>query len=297
MLLLLSSVLIPGCAEQGSDRPMTDVADLLPEQISSWNRSNAPVTYDRETIFDYINGAGEVYRSYEFSQVAVATYSRPDRPEITVELFDMGNPSDAFGVFSYAREQEQTGIGGGYEHKGRVLCFWQDRYYACLAAEESDSDTSSVLLDAARAISQQLPPESVPPDLMRKLPTEGRVAYSDRFFHLQQSLNYHYYLARENVLNLGPETDAVLARYEPGTTYLLVTRHESEADAVQALSSFREGYLPESAGIETVATENGRFVSSRQVGQYVVVVLDAVSDTTANTLLQTTVDGLIEPPS
>jgi hypothetical protein len=269
------------------------VADLLPERINGWTRGDAATTYDRETIFDYINGAGEVYRSYAFSQVAVATYGSSMGPNTaTVELFDMGNAADAYGVFSYAREQEESGIGGGYELKGRVLCFWQDRYYVCVASDASSADSGLAPADVAQAISALLPSGSEPPDLVHTLPGEGLVPFSNRFFHLHQSLNYHYYLAQDNILNLGPDTDAVMARYHPGFTYLLVVRYQSDGDADRALASFREGYLPDAPATETVATENGRFVTSRQSGRHVVVVLDAVSETAATTLLQTTLDGL-----
>ncbi|NIN72217.1 MAG: hypothetical protein GTO46_09935, partial [Gemmatimonadetes bacterium] len=227
--LLLTSAFLHGC---GTREPRnTAVIDLLPEQIGSWTRSDAVDTYDRETIFDYIDGAGEVYRSYAFDQVVVAFYTSAQGPDITVELFDMGKPADAYGVFSYAREREETGIGGGYEQKGRVLCFWQERYYVCVAAEERTDDSDRALLDFARAISERLPPASDPPDLVTILPDEGLVAFSQRFFHLHQSLNYHYYLARENILKLSDETDAVLARYAPGSTYLLLVRYGYDGDA------------------------------------------------------------------
>ncbi len=269
--------------------------DLLPTQIDSWTRGDPAASYDRETIFEYINGAGEVYRSYAFDQVVVAVYNSAQGPEITVELFDMGNPADAYGVFSYAREQEETGIGGGYEQKGRVLCFWQDRYYTCIAAEERSDDSDRALLVFARAISERLPPVSHPPDLVAMLPREGLVPFSERFFHLHQSLNYHYYLARENILQLSDETDAVLARYAPGSTYLLLVRYGDERDAAGAASSFRQSYVPEAGESQTVETENGAFLLYGQRDRFVVVVLDAVSETAANGLFQTTLDGLIGP--
>jgi len=56
-----------------------------------------------------------------------ALYGKGGEPQITVELFDMGTPDDAYGVFSYGREQEETGIGGGYELRSSVLSFWQNR--------------------------------------------------------------------------------------------------------------------------------------------------------------------------
>jgi hypothetical protein len=207
--LVLSSLFLHGCGNREPEN--TAVVDLLPEQIDSWTRSDSADSYNRETIFDYINGAGEVYRSYAFGQVVVVVYAGPQGPDITVELFDMGNPADAYGVFSYAREREETGIGGGYEQKGRVLCFWQDRYYVCVASEERTADSDRALLDISRAISDRLPAASDPPDLVAMLPGEGLVAFSERFFHLHQSLNYQYYLARANILELSTETDAVLA--------------------------------------------------------------------------------------
>jgi len=272
------------------------MTDLLPERIAGWTRGDSSVAYDRETIFDYINGAGEVYRSYAFSQVMVADYSSPGSPDITVELFDMGNPADAYGVFSYAKESEESGLGGGFERKGRVLCFWQDRYYVCVASEERTDDSDRVLMELARAISERMPPASTPPDLVTLLPDEGRVDFSDRFFHLHQSLNYNYYLARENILNLGPETDAVLARYAPGSTYLLLVDYQSESDASAAAAAFKQGYLPDSSDSQTLETENGKFSSFEQRDRYLVVVLDAESETAANDLLQAMLNRLTQPP-
>lgn len=265
---------------------------LLPETIGDWVRQDAPVAYDRETIFDYIDGAGEVYRSYGFDHVLVDRYERAGGQGLTVEVFDMGSAEDAFGVFSYAREQEEGGIGGGFERKGSVLCFWQDRFYVCVAAEQRDADQETVLEEVARGISKNLPTPGDRPILMTALPTEGRVRFSDRFFHTHQSLNYHYYLARENVLGLTPDTDVALARYHPGSTYLLLIRYESGADAQAALSSFRDQLAPGSGGEETVATEKGTFLSSGHQDRFVVVVLDAQSREAADRLRSAALENL-----
>jgi hypothetical protein len=290
--LALSSVTSPGCETQGSDSPSIAMIDLFPEQISDRTRSDSPAAYDRETIFDYINGAGEVYRSYAFSQVVVVVYSGSQQTDITVEMFDMGSPADAYGVFSYAREQEQAGIGGGYEQKGRVLCFWQNRYYVCVASEERTADSDRALLEVARAISERLPASSDPPDLVAVLPEEGLVTFSERFFHLHQSLNYHYYLARENILNLSSETDAVLARYAPGSTYLLLIRYPTVSEAATAATSFEQQYLADAGDPGMVQTENGKFTSYGSQDRFIVVVLDAESGTAAADLLQATMNGL-----
>jgi len=281
---------LAGCGDSEAENLAT--AMLLPESVGDWVRQEAPVSYDRETIFDYINGAGEVYRSYAFRDVQVARYEKTDDGTVTVELFDMGSTEDAFGVFSFAREQEAEGIGSAYERKGSILCFWQDRFYLCVAAEQGTPDPEGVLEEVARGISQVLPAPADRPTLVTILPPEGLVPFSDRFFHTHQSLNYHYYLVRENVLNLTQETSAVLALYQPGPSYLLVIEYEDEGDAASAVYGFREQYLLGSSEAETVTTPDGKLVSSHQHDRFVVVVLDAASESAAEDLRQAAVENL-----
>jgi hypothetical protein len=277
---------------------------LLPETVGEWTRQNDPVTYDRETIFDYINGAGEVYNSYAFRNVLVDRYETADGRGVTVEVFDMGNVEDAFGVFSYAREDEEEGIGAGFERKGTVLCFWQDRFYVCAQAEQRDDDPAEVLEPVARGISAALPSAGTKPALMGALPENGRVPYSDRFFHTHQALNYQHYLDRENVLKLSPETRVALARYAPGSTYLLVIEYRRSADASSAQESFRAFLTPGSGGPEPAL--EGRAESFSKYGstwdlvgtenQFLIAVLDAVSSEAAESLWGAASDNLAGLP-
>jgi hypothetical protein len=278
---------------------------LLPETIGDWTRQNDPVTYDRETIFDYINGAGEVYRSYAFKDVVVDRYESTDGRGVTVEVFDMGDPHDAFGVFSYAREDEQEGIGSGYERKGSVLCFWQDRFYVCVAAEQRDEDPEAVLESLARGISGALPSDGAKPPLMGALPTDGRIPFSDRYFHTHQSLNYHHYLDRDNVLQLSPDTRVALARYAPGSTYLLAIDYESTDGASAAMESFRDFLTAGSGGSEPAL--DGRAESFNKYGStwtifgqlddVLVVVLGAVTSEVAEELWEAAADRVAGLPS
>ncbi|MBT8398075.1 MAG: hypothetical protein HKO65_06220 [Gemmatimonadetes bacterium] len=290
---LLCGALVPlvsGCGASDSDGG--NVAMLLPETIGDWVKQPDPVIYDRETIFDYINGAGEVYRSYAFSQVLVERYETQAGLGVTVEVFDMGTSEDAFGVFSYAREDEESGIGSGFERKGSVLCFWQGRHYVCVAAEQRDENPGEVLGEVAAGISGALPQGGARPALMSALPEENRVPFSDRYFHTHQSLNYHRYLARENVLRLSPETDVALARYQPGSTYLLVAKYEDEGVASEALSSFGDhliqvGFAAPGAhedGGEASSTDGEVWASASRHGRFVVAVLDADSEEAADRL-------------
>ncbi len=286
------AILITACGGGNLGDANHNLAGLLPVTLDDWVRTDSISSFDRETIFRYINGAGEVYNSYAFSQVAVVHYSRGEDSEILVELFDMGNDADAYGAFSYAREDEQSGLGGGYEQRGSVLCFWQNKYYCCVAIEGSGEQSAGDLQSMARAVSGKLPDTSERPKLVSALPDDGLIRHSDRFFHLKAALNYNYYLARDNILKLSSTTDCVLARYQPGSTYLLLVEYPSADEATTALKSFRESYLQDTGNAEVVSVEDGKFVGSRQAGRTLTVVLDAAASDVAAQLLDDATPGL-----
>ena len=111
IIILLQNGLIIGCSGGGIDERGMDMLKFAPDKIDCWSLADDPESYDRETIFDYIDGAGEVYLSYDFREVGVFRYRCQDEPDLVLEIFDMGSPADAFGIFSYSRESETRGIG------------------------------------------------------------------------------------------------------------------------------------------------------------------------------------------
>lgn len=258
---------------------------FVPPNVAGWEVQDSVRTFDRRTIFDYIDGAGEVYLSYGFRDVTVHRFLREGSPEITVEIFDMGSAEDAYGVFTYARESESEGIGQAYEYRGSVLCFWQDRFYVCVTCYEQTAETKEVLPELARQIAERLPDDGSRPPLIDVLPAEQRVEHSERFFHLHSSLNYHYFVARENLLNMGPETRAVMARYTPGSVRLLCVQYPEATAASAGFQGFADGFLPESETGAPVPMENGLWTGARLIDRFVVVVFDATGEEQANNLL------------
>ena len=54
--------------------------------------SAAPQSYLPETLFEYINGAAEIYLAYDFKELAVGNYeSGKDEASLSIEIYDMGN--------------------------------------------------------------------------------------------------------------------------------------------------------------------------------------------------------------
>lgn len=242
-----------------------------PVSVGAYSRSDEPETYDRESIFKYIDGAGEVYNAYDFRQVEVWRYHNPDSAEIVAEVFDMGKPEDAYGVFTYARQEEREGLGQAYERRGGTTCYWQDRYFVCAATYEQNSEARDAVDQIARSIDQQLPQEGQVPELVQSLPDSGLVSNSVRYFHLHSVLNYHYYLARDNILNLSEKTEAVLAEYEHPEGLALVIRYPTPSQARDAHQSFVTWYL-DGDETSTQQEDTGQWIAHQHSGRLVTIV-------------------------
>jgi len=257
----------------------------IPTEVQGWRLRETVDNYDRESIFSYINGAGEVYRAYHFINVDVYHYSKPGAPNITVEVFDMGSPEDAYGVFSYSREEEKDGIGQGYEQRGNLICTWQGRYYICVLADDKTDETEDVILTLAKKIAGAVTELGEKPELIKILPTDSLVSQRIRYFHTHPCLNFHYFLTSENILKLDLNSHAVLGEYQPGPYYLLVVKYNSEDTAIAAYNNFIEDYAPDAIQSGVIKTEPGKWLNVRLENEYILIVLDAPSKERAVSLL------------
>lgn len=271
-LLIFASLFLISCSGADPEGGI-DLKDIVPTEQSGWKLLELQERFDRETIFAYINGAGEVYRSYGFVDVNVFNYSNPDNPEITLEIFDMGSDDDAFGIFSYSRETEEVGIGNGFEYRGSLICFWQNRYYVCISSSQKTEEAKKAVFDLARFVANRLPRGGDKPALLGRLPHEQLELESCRYFHVHPSLNYFYYLSPDNTLMLTANSNAVLASVRDGG-YLLLIEYRSVEQAEQACTSFRGKYMSDTNPAGFGKTEPGKWVGCRQQAEFVAVTLD-----------------------
>jgi hypothetical protein len=101
--------------------------------------------------------------------------------DMTVDVFDMGGPLQAFGIYSAERSPEYHFIDIGTEgySSESTLNFLRGRYYVRLSAF---GDGASPALDSfARAISRSIGGDRSLPALLDMLPRENRVARSEKY--------------------------------------------------------------------------------------------------------------------
>src|SRR5208283_4197241 len=152
-----------------------------PSEAGGWKRTGEAVRYQGREIFDYMDGAGEVYLAYNFRQLTVHRFERQGHPALIAELYEMGTPADAFGVFSFDKQDPGAGIGQGSEFGGGLLRFWKGRHFASVYGEGEGHEQEQAVLEIGRGLASSIVETGEPPRLIRSLPEGKQVEGSVKF--------------------------------------------------------------------------------------------------------------------
>lgn len=267
--------------------PLHDLRNALPDKINGWSVESEDRFYDPETIFEYINGAGEVYRAYNMRTCLSRRYTVSNGPSIVLDIFLMGASEDAFGVFTHDQDGESLDLGQGALYRPGWLSFWKDRYFVSIYAEEETPASKKALRELGKAVASRIDGRGTRPRILSLLPAEGLHPGKIRYLHHHIVLNYHYFVADKNILNLGPGAHAALANYRIGKedALLLLVMYPDAKKAKAAHKSFLKHYLPEAGTSDPVMLENKKWSAVRLKDKLLAVVLEADSKKLAESLL------------
>lgn len=241
----------------------------LPRTIGAWTKPDTVQIIDSTNIFQYMNGAGELYLSYGFSHLEVYEYTAENKNSILVELYYMKNSDDAFGLlsldwggesvlFNHSSVEIASNViappARALYGKG-LLRIWSDNIYVRVMTEHETPESKETVISLGQAIVAKHE-NSPQPKLLNILPQSidsdwrlrnDRIAY----FHSYLVLNLLYYLSHQNILNLDLSTEVVTAPYEkeingyPKRVQFLFVKYSDTTKAKHALEKFHEAYLPE----------------------------------------------------
>lgn len=273
--------------------PYRKLRPRLPAEVAGWRAAGGDREYDDQTIFQYIDGGGEVYRAYNMRLCLARRYERAGQPALLLDLFDMGRPADAFGVFTHDLEGEPAGIGMDSRYRPGWLTFWQGRFYVSVTAEAETPEAGRAVRELGRRLAALIPREGGRPEILSLLPPSGLAAERVVYFHHPVILSAHLYLEDTAVLQLSPRTPAVLAEYrrddlDPAAkpAKLLLVVYPTAAQAAQVRADFAFVYLEDQADAGLARAEDGTWIAVGCAGRRLAVVLDAASPLVARDLLR-----------
>jgi hypothetical protein len=265
---------------------------LLPEEFAGCKPSGEDRTFTRDTIFEYLGGAGEAYLAYGFRGLLVREYTDAARSPLVAEIYDMTGAADAFGIFSNDPNGEDAQVGSEALYGAGLLRFWKGPYFVRLLARKENAGTRDTLTSLGLKIATAITEEGTKPVILACLPRDRLKKGSVRYFHKQVSLNTYYYLADENVLRLDERTEAVLGRYKEGWSQalLVVCRYRTPADAQRAYLKFSQAYfsikIDADGGPVIEKIENGEFAAARLAGACLILVFESSDRRSCEALLR-----------
>ena len=205
----------------GQERKANPVLAALVPHVEGWTEDGGPRSFFPETLYEYIDGAAENYLSYDFKELLVADLKKAgSEATMTVEVYDMGLPLNAFGIFGAERypENPPMAVGDVGYLEGESLNFMAGRYYIKLLSFGLKEATAETLAGFGEKLAAAVPGKGSLPPLLTVFPKEGLVARSERYVR-KNFLGYEFlhdgYTAAYTVN--GQEVEGFLVEAASGT--------------------------------------------------------------------------------
>jgi hypothetical protein len=218
----------------------------LPEQYQSYKLTER-LDYAGEALYDYINGGAELYLSYGLNGMTGGKYNADGLPQVTVEVYEMTAPKNAFGVYTQSRDKDEYDYGQGSQSYDDFILFWKDRYFVIITTQKATPESREALQYMASLVEQAIPGEGTIPALVAELPKEGLSPGGYLYFHHYIWLNAYLFIADYNIADIDDQTDAILAKYgDPDERcYLLLVQYPDSAAAAAAAGKLKSKFAPE----------------------------------------------------
>jgi len=232
MLRLVSFFLVTFAAVCGLVPPSLSAQDvghpellrLVAEPLPDGSIAQSPASfYSPDNLYEYMDGGADIFVLYGVKSM-LHLDAKVRTVDVTVDIFDMGSPNAAFGMYAAERSPDYDFIAmgaEGYRNKG-ILNFVQGRYYIKLAGFGDGADP--VLEAWAKALSARVGSDTALPAMLTRLPSNHRKPHSEQYIP-NDPLGHSF---------LGP---AYVASYEFNghESKLFVTLSENENDAHERL--------------------------------------------------------------
>ena len=231
---------------------------LLPESndVTGWTRGEEIRFFDEDTLYDLINGAMENFLIYGFEKVVTADYDNAAYPsQVVVEIYQMADPRNTFGVYASERNPDSSfkQIGAEGYIGGTALNFWSGNYYVKMIVFQESESLQREMEKIAEAISRNIGATGAQalPELAL-FPTENQVPNSSRYL-AQDVIGQTYFGYGFSVVYKDGDRESQLVITLPG----------DEAAAQQAMDRYK-AFITSSGKVqrEVTAPGDGGFVGT-----------------------------------
>ena len=165
ILLLTLTVALCACADRqqttSDSEPRSEsfnLSDLLARLApEGWAIYDQVGQFTADNLYERINGRAELY-----DVISLTTATFEDKTDIgrfvELSVFDMGNPTNAFGIFSVERFQGDPPLDLGrisYRSDSNAY-IWKGKYYITIVVSDSTEEFQQISLDLANKVTAAL---------------------------------------------------------------------------------------------------------------------------------------------
>lgn len=234
-----------GCRAWGGRSQSPVVADfegLFPAAFADgWAQADAVRVYAGSDLFNHIDGAAELFVELGFARAGAVRYTR-ESAQLGLEVYEMTSPTAARALFYYYRGRGQAaeGVAGRNVGNAYQVLVQQGRYFVQVNNFTGDATLAAAVRTLANEVQRMLPADE-PVALLDLLPTEKRIAGSERIIRGPVGLQSVCELGAGDVLQLQGATFGVAADYPlptGETQTVLVVPYANDTAANAAFTHF-----------------------------------------------------------
>jgi len=240
-----------------------------------WSLTGQSEIYRKDGLFGYIDGGAEIFLQYGFVDLSVNRYrsSAKTNPErvITLEIYRMQSPADAFGIFSVRREGNEKispRIKAAHWIAPTQASLVKGLYFINISSQDGMEDELEAF---AAAVSQKINASPELPPQLSWLPPEGLIQESERYIKGELAAANESPLLDRKFWGFEEGTRAVSAKYQPAKAKLIVIQFNQDRGSLsEKVKEVFAEYLDDVSGGEGSAkgkNASGSYFIFRQNGQ------------------------------
>ena len=266
---------------------------LLPSdgEILDWVQSRAPSTYEGKTLYrdraesgvlatetafkdathlrtKFYYGAAnpDLFYAYGFQQQAEVEYQTPrfgSKPLILLEIFDMGTPENAFGIYNFHiyPQVKFEWVGSKAILSGGYLRFSKGKYFIQIEGYEFATGIREAMVLLAKNIAARIKEPAAEPGLLTLLPS-NKMSGSVKLFRSNWVLRQTYNTLPANVPQMSDTALGVSARYRDNpdlknwmeARIVFIIRFSDPSAAESAYISYRDSVMETALPLEVGTT-------------------------------------------
>ena len=230
---------------------------FLPDdgELLDWVQSRAPSTYQGKALYRDRATAPDLYHAYGFQRQAEVEYQTPrfgSKPLILLEIFDMGTPENAFGIYNFHTypQAKFEWVGSKAMLSGGYLRFSKGKYFIQIEGYEFATGIREAMVLIAKAIAAEIKDPPPKPRILTLLPS-NKVSGSVKLFRSNWTLRQIYSALPVNVPQLNDTALGVSARYRDNidsanwvdAQIIFIIRFSDTAEARSAYTLYRDSVM------------------------------------------------------